>query len=308
MTKTAIIFPGQGSQKVGMGLDLLDISKESKNTFNDAFNYLGEDYKTVCFEGPQEQLKKTQYAQPLIFLISAIIFNELKKKDITPSYIAGHSLGELTAYYASGVLDLESTLSIIKKRGELMAKAHPSEDSAMCAVIGSTEDTIKDCINETSIQPVVAANYNCPSQIVISGKKEGVNECKEKLVSRGAKCIDLPVSGAFHSPLMNSAAEGLSSFISDQSFNEAMYPIVLNRQAIPETNKHNLKENIALQVNSSVLWTKTIQFFEKENIDTLIEVGPGRVLSGLAKKTCSINTISINSAESLHEFCQNTSK
>ena len=306
MKKIAIVFPGQGSQKVGMGQDFSTYSESSKALLKQGFSQLGDGYQKICFEGPQETLTQTQHAQPLIFLVSAVIFNTLKEKGITPNYVAGHSLGELTAYYASGALSLEDTLTLIKKRGSLMAAAHPPEDSAMCAVIGSDETNIQSAVKQAETQPVVAANFNCPSQIVISGKKEGVSQAKKTLQENGAKCIDLPVSGAFHSPLMTQASDQLSAFTQDLSLNSPSCPIILNRVAEPESNVSNLQENIGLQVKSPVKWTQTIQYLEASGVDTIIECGPGRVLSGLIKKTTStITPININSVDALTTFLDN---
>ncbi len=302
MKKTAIVFPGQGSQKVGMGKELMDYSTETSTLLKQAFDFLGDPFQTICFEGPQDTLNQTQYAQPLIFLISAVLFNALKKQNITPSFIAGHSLGELTAYYASGCLNLQETLTLIKKRGEVMAASHPSEDSAMCAILGSSKEIIENIVANVTPQPVVAANYNCPNQIVISGKKDGVIAAKSALSQEGAKCIDLPVSGAFHSPLMKSGSDALKEYIKSISLNDAQTPLILNKSATPETNASLLTTNIYEQVISSVKWTQTIQFLESNGIELIIECGPGKVLTGLIKKTTSIPVVSINSIESLESI------
>lgn len=301
MSNIAIVFPGQGSQKVGMGLDFYSQDEESKKIFDQAFNILGESYKNVCFEGPPDKLKLTTFAQPLIFLISTIIFNKLKKQGISPKLIAGHSLGELTAYHAGNVLNLENTLRLITKRSTVMAASYPAEDSAMSAVLGSNLDNLSDILNSVSQQPVVCANYNCPSQIVISGTKAAIHEAKELIAKTGSKIIDLPVSGAFHSPLMNNASENLKQYTETLQLNNASTPIVLNKTASQETNAEQLKENIYQQVNSSVQWTQTIQHIETQGIDLIIECGPGKVLAGLIKKTTSIPIVSINSLESLEK-------
>lgn len=276
------MFPGQGSQFVGMGKELYESDIDAQAIFETANQLLSQSISNVCFEGPEEKLKQTQYAQIGIFLVSAAQLMMLKKEGRMPDIVAGHSLGELTAYYAAGVFDLETAIRVITFRGEAMARAYPSDDSAMAAVMGTELDIIESVIKQ---QPdVVIANYNCPTQIVISGKKNGVQSAIAELKEAGAKrVIPLNVSGAFHSPLMASAAEEFESFLETQSFKSSTIPIILNRTAQPETDASALRENLALQLKSPVKWTQTIQSMINK-VSHVQEVGPGAVLTGLLKK------------------------
>lgn len=276
------MFPGQGSQFVGMGKELYESDIDAQAIFETANQLLSQSISNVCFEGPEEKLKQTQYAQIGIFLVSAAQLMMLKKEGRMPDIVAGHSLGELTAYYAAGVFDLETAIRVITFRGEAMARAYPSDDSAMAAVMGTELDIIESVIKQ---QPdVVIANYNCPTQIVISGKKNGVQSAIAQLKEAGAKrVIPLNVSGAFHSPLMASAAEEFESFLETQSFKSSTIPIILNRTAQPETDASALRENLALQLKSPVKWTQTIQSMINK-VSHVQEVGPGAVLTGLLKK------------------------
>jgi len=283
MKKFACVFPGQGSQKVGMGHDVFQIEPSVQALFKQGDEVLGRSLSTLCFEGPDEELVKTANAQPGLFLVSTALFSLLQAKGFKPSFVAGHSLGELTAYAASQVLPFTDALKVIQARGQAMAAAYPSEKSAMAAVMGSTADIIQATVASISSGVVVAANFNAPSQTVISGEKQAVLEAIEALKALGAKVIPLNVSGAFHSPLMQSASEHLKTFIEPVSFSKAQVPIVLNRSAAPETEAAALKENLSLQVISSVRWVETVQFLAQQ-VDVIVEVGSGKVLAGLIKK------------------------
>ena len=297
--KIALVFPGQGAQAVGMGKDFYDSDLIASETLKKAFSILGSDYQNVCFEGPKETLTQTQYAQPLIFALSAAIYDELKANGLKPAYVAGHSLGELTAYYASGALNLEQSLALIQERGARMAASHPSDDSAMCAVMGMSGDDLNAVLSQCNTQPVVAANFNCPGQIVISGVTAAVDEAKAAIKEQGGKCIPLAVSGAFHSPLMESASDQLANYTASMSINDASTAIVLNRTAEAEQDAEALRANIALQVKSSVYWEQTVRYLEQQRVELIIECGPGKVLSKLIQKTCSLDVYNVNSLESL---------
>lgn len=284
MTKTVFLFPGQGSQKVGMGADLYEAYPEVKALYDTASAILGRDIAKITFEGPEETLTQTENAQPALFLVSAAAAIALAKEDITPDIVAGHSLGELTAYYHAGVLSLEDTLQLIKARGEAMAASYPAEQSAMAAVMKLPLETINPILEACTNQPVVAANINCPGQIVISGTKDAVQEAGAALTEAGARLIPLNVSGAFHSPLMVDASDALATAVDSVTFQDAKCPIILNRTAETETSKDTLKANIPLQVKSSVQWIKTQERVAAQTC-RVFEVGAGRVLSGLMKKT-----------------------
>jgi [acyl-carrier-protein] S-malonyltransferase len=283
--KLAFVFPGQGAQKVGMGQDLYENYQEVKLIFEKANKILGRDIKKICFQGPDEELNKTENAQAGIFLTSVAINLLLEKQNIRPTYVAGHSLGEITACYVAGVFDLETSLELIKARGRFMANSYPGEQSAMAAVIGLDAEKTQEILASYQKYPVVLANYNSPSQIVISGQKEGVLKASEELKSAGAKrVISLKVTGAFHSPLMQKAADNFAAYLKEIPFQDSKIPVVLNRLAVMETSGTKIKENLSLQIKSPVLWTSSIKLLENR-VDAFVECGPGKVLAGLIRKT-----------------------
>jgi len=281
--RLGFVFPGQGSQKVGMGADLVEEFASVKELFQQGDNVLGKTLSHIILEGPQEELTLTENAQPAIFLVSAALLGLLKERGITPQLVAGHSLGEITAYYASGVFDLETALKVIKVRGDGMGASVSPGQSGMAAVMGLDEEEIDAAIAPFSDAPLVIANYNCPGQIVISGEKAALEASFSGLKEAGGKVIPLPVSGAFHSPLMQHGSDTLREYLSDVSFNVPELPIVLNRTAESQDEVDKLKTNLPQQVISSVRWIESIRHMS-ERVDMLVEVGPGRVLSGLVKK------------------------
>ncbi len=282
--KIAYIFPGQGSQSVGMGKDLYENFDAAKKVFDSACEVLGKDIKKLCFEGPEQDLKQTINTQPAILTTSIAALEALKSKlNIKPDFVAGHSLGEYAALYEAGVFDLQTALKLISKRAEFMNEV---KGGTMAAVLGAYEDALKKCLEEASKQGYVAvANYNSPDQIVITGSVEGVNKASELLVQIGAKrVIPLAVSGGFHSNLVKDAGEKFSVYLDDYILNQAKIPVITNVDAQITLSADEFKSKMPKQMYSSVYWTQTIQKMIKEGIDTFIEIGPGKVLAGLNKK------------------------
>lgn len=283
MKKYAFVFPGQGSQKVGMGADLLAIP-EVMGLFDQASDYLGRDMAALCVEGPAEDLTRTENAQPAIFLVAAALWTQVRHLGIQPVMVAGHSLGEITAYYVAGVLSFSEALALIRVRGAAMASACPEGTAGMAAVMGLSVEEIAEVLRPYTQAPVVIANYNCPGQIVVSGRKPALQEASDALKAAGGKVIPLPVSGAFHSPMMGSAGETLSGYMQKVRCGDAAFPIVLNRTAAPEVSGQALQDNLPLQVVSSVRWIETVTYLATQ-VDAIVEIGPGKVLQGLVKKT-----------------------
>lgn len=282
MSNIALIFPGQGSQAIGMGKDFFDNSDIAKEIFNKVDEVLGRPLSKICFDGPEEELKETINTQPAILAVSIIAYELLKAKtNLEFSFTAGHSLGEYSALYASGALDLESVVKLVKKRSELMNTA---PEGAMAAIMGLAVDKLEEILNQASAEGIVtAANYNTPEQIVISGSPAGVNKACELAKEAGAKrALLLPVSGAFHSPLMKKPAEEFSEEVKKYSFNTVNVPVVTNIDA--EVSTEGFDAKLVKQIYSSVLWTQTLEKMKASGIDTFIEVGPGKVLAGMVKK------------------------
>jgi len=279
----AYVFPGQGAQFSGMGKDLYEASEEARVLFEKANEILGFRITDIMFDGAAEDLKQTKVTQPAIFLHSTILAKLLGDR-FKPEMVAGHSLGEISALTAIGVLAFEDGLKLVSKRALAMQAACEAEPSTMAAILGLENELVETtCKNIEGI--VVAANYNCPGQLVISGTVDSVNEACDKLKEAGARrAIVLPVGGAFHSPLMEPARAELAKAIENTNFNKPYCPVYQNVTACPITNPEEIKVNLISQLTAPVRWTQTMQQMIADGVSSFTEVGPGKVLQGLVKK------------------------
>ncbi|OIQ37193.1 MAG: [acyl-carrier-protein] S-malonyltransferase [Bacteroidetes bacterium MedPE-SWsnd-G1] len=279
----AYIFPGQGAQFSGMGLDLYENSAVAKELFDKANEILGFEITKIMFEGTAEELKQTKVTQPAIFLHS-VIMSKVMGDSFKPEMVAGHSLGELSALVANGVLSFEDGLTLVSKRAMAMQKACEAQESTMAAVLGLDDNVVEEgCAEVDGV--VVAANYNCPGQLVISGEIEAINKACEILTEKGARrALVLPVGGAFHSPLMEPAREELAAAIEATNFNEPTCPVYQNVVAKAVTNPSEIKENLIAQLTAPVKWTQCVQAMIADGGTEFTEVGPGKVLVGLMRK------------------------
>jgi [acyl-carrier-protein] S-malonyltransferase len=279
----AYIFPGQGAQFTGMGLDLYEKFPEAQKLFEKANFILGFSITNIMFEGSAEDLKQTKVTQPAIFLHS-VILSEIMGDSFKPDMVAGHSLGEISALVANKTLDFEPALKLVYKRALAMQHACELQPSTMAAVLGM-EDPLVEAICAEVEGIVVAANYNCPGQLVISGDVKAVEKACELLKERGAKrALILPVGGAFHSPLMEPARKELAEAIEATVFNKPICPVYQNVNASAVTDPSEIKKNLMLQLTAPVRWTQSVQNMIKDGATHFIEVGPGKVLQGLVKK------------------------
>jgi [acyl-carrier-protein] S-malonyltransferase len=279
----AYVFPGQGAQFSGMGLELYNQSVIAKELFDSANSILGFEITETMFNGSAEDLKQTKVTQPAIFLHSVILAKMLGD-NFKPEMVAGHSLGEFSALVSTGVISFEDGLKLVSKRATAMQKACDIQKSTMAAVLG-LEDSIVEKVCDSIEGVVVAANYNCPGQLVISGEINAINEACEKLKENGARrALVLPVGGAFHSPLMNPAKEELEKAINNTIFHKPSCPIYQNVTASAVMDENEIKNNLISQLTSPVRWTHTIQQMIDDGASEFIEVGPGKVLQGLVRK------------------------
>lgn len=310
-TQVAFVFPGQGSQAIGMGADIYAASTAARRVFDTVDETLGFSLSTLCFQGPEETLRATINAQPAIATVSLAFLAAFQEafspqafswsSPLLPAYTAGHSVGECTALVAAGVMDLKDAALLVRERGRLMHEEETACPGGMAALLGMDAETAQEICEEATRQAlaelpsgnpvhpgqgqVVIANYNAPGQIVISGEERALGLAMELAKAQGAKRVmPLAVSGAFHSPVMQPATTKLAHAIESAHINDAAIPIISNIAAVPLTDEHALREELAQQVASSVQWVKTIEYLAGAGVTTFIEIGPGQALTGLIKR------------------------
>ncbi|MCY7569805.1 ACP S-malonyltransferase [Bacillus safensis] len=308
MTKIAFLFPGQGSQKIGMGKDLFDQEAVSKAVFEEADNTLGFDLSSMIFEGDTEELTLTFNAQPALLTTSIAILKKFEESGIKADYAAGHSLGEYTALVAAGALSFKDAVYAVRKRGELMNEAVPAGEGAMAAILGLDKAALEEVTKEVteSGHLVELANLNCPGQIVISGTAKGVEFASEKAKEKGAKrAIALEVSGPFHSALMKPAAEKFTDVLSKLDIADAKTPVISNVTADIVTSRDEIETKLIEQLYSPVRFEESVERLIDLGVTTFIEIGPGKVLSGLVKKVNRrLTTISVSDQETIEAAIQ----
>lgn len=286
MPKIACIFPGQGAQYPGMGRELAQYYREAMDIFDLASERLGIDMKKLCFEGDEEELKKTENTQPSILTVSIAVLEVLKLKGIVPQIAAGLSLGEYAALVASKAISFTDAVALVKKRGKYMQEAVPVGEGTMAAIMGMKRESVMECLRMASGYGVVeAANFNCPGQVVIAGHTRAVEKACSMLKERGAKkTILLPVSAPFHSSLLKPAGEKLAAELDNVNISDNELPVVSNVNAQVIMDRYEIKRCLIEQVSCSVLWEDSIKQMINLGVDTFIEVGPGRTLCSFVKK------------------------
>ncbi len=306
MAKVAFVFPGQGSQAVGMCKDLYEAYPVAHRIFEEADEALGFSMTNLIMQGPEEALRLTENTQPAILTASVACFEVLKEKGLTCDLAGGHSLGEYSALVAAGAISFADAVRTVKSRGKFMQEAVPVGEGAMAAIIGLDPDKIDGICQETEKacgEAVQAVNFNCPGQVVIAGATAAVNKAVEALKAAGAKrAILLNVSAPFHSTLMSPAAKRLAEVLEKVKFSDAAFPVVANVDAQPETKAEVIKANLVKQADHPVRWEKSVHTMLDAGIDTFVEVGPGRVLSGFTKKIDRSKTaLNVENIESLEK-------
>lgn len=304
MNKIAFIFPGQGSQYPGMGKEIAQVYPEAKDIFKEADEKLGYSLSELCFEGPEDKLKITQFTQPALLTTSIAILKAFEKSGIKADFTAGHSLGEYSALVCAQSLDFKDAVGLVEKRGLYMSEAYPPGQGTMAAILGLAEDKIEGLCKEAGkIGLVEPANYNCPGQLVLAGKTEGVREAMRLARDFGAKrAIELAVSGPFHSSLLETAGKKLLLAMEDISFSDPKIRVVANVSAQEVKTRQEVKDALFRQVNSSVKWEQSVRYMIEEGVDKFVEIGPGKVLSGLVRKISNqVETFNIEDLASLEK-------
>ena len=305
MKQTAFIFPGQGSQYVGMGKEFYDNFKIAREVFEEADDTLRFSISNLCFQGPEEALKLTENTQPAILTVSIAALKVLQEeKGIHPQFAAGHSLGEYSALIASGALTFSEAVRTVRLRGKFMQEAVPVGEGAMAAVLGMERESVENLCEEAAAGEVLSpANFNCPGQIVIAGHLKAVQRAIEKVKQEGKKALLLPVSAPFHSPLMKPAGARLEKALEEISVKELNVPVVTNVEADINTSKEKVKALLVAQVSSPVRWEESMRRMIGEGLERVLEIGPGKVLSGLMKRIdAKIETMNLEDLQSLKKI------